>query len=795
MKKFALLLIIAILISTAQPTYAQSNINLDVVVGFDGMYKGPYWVPIHATITNNGADINGQVRIITEQGGNETIYANPISLPNQSNKRTTLYAYLGAYTTSLNIQLVDDAGRVVATNGKSIRHLNEQELLVGVVSDETGHLDHLYDIPGSRFNSGAVAYLQPEHIPNIATGLKALNMLVFNDIDTGQLTPDQVNAVLNWVDLGGQLIITGGPGWQKTAASFTDYLPVTPDGLESVADLPALSTALGQSFRDPGPYLITTSSLRQGELDLYQDNTPILAHRTYGRGHINYLALDPKLAPILDWSGRDNLWQIIAKRAPQPALWERGAVNYNSATNAVGSLPNLALPSIIFLFCFLSIYIIIIGPANYFVLRNRGHRELAWLTIPLIVIIFSVTTYVVGFGLKGNTSIANQMSVVYGHVDGQQWQAISTIGLYSPRRAYYDLSVDTQASLRPFNENYGSVTIGGDTTVIRDNDVTLKDVLVNVSGLRTFVAEQLIPPLPISVQADIIRDGGIQLVLDISNNTDYDIINPSIIIGSSHRQIADIPANSSIIETVALASSLNNYTGQLNPDIIFDDNTGYYYYDVNDENYARYEFINAINDGYYGGNVTTFTSPTDTNMGTLIAWLATGPQVDLTVNTNRSVDEMGESLYFIDFPVNSNWQDDGILYLATTSSYEFEILTTSSSVAANPPYQLSLPSYNWAEMAFTPPAEYHSATVDDLALSIALADIGWSPDTPTVQLYHWADEEWVDQQMTSWNEPITINNPSQFLNDQNGIRLRIENQTDYYLDFATITPVMVGTVN
>src|SRR5690606_2061153 len=176
---------------------------------------------------------------------------------------------------------------------------------------------------------------------------------------------------------------------QKTAASLTDLLPVTVDGSRSVDDLPGLRERIGIEFRDPGPYVVATSSLRSGELIFRQDELPLLARQSIGRGSVYFLALDPRLAPLLDWDGSEAIWAAIASRVPSGSNWGSGPQNSYAATEAVSSLPSLTLPSILQLLAFLLVYTIVVGPLNYWVLKRRNQLERAWITIPVLVVIFS----------------------------------------------------------------------------------------------------------------------------------------------------------------------------------------------------------------------------------------------------------------------------------------------------------------------------------------------------------------------------------------------------------------------
>ena len=64
---------------------------------------------------------------------------------------------------------------------------------------------------------------------------------------------------------------------------------------------------------------------------------------------------------------------------------------------AVSNLPSLALPPIGGLLVLLFGYIVLIGPINYLVLRRLDRREWAWVTMPVLIVVFTVGAF--GFGV------------------------------------------------------------------------------------------------------------------------------------------------------------------------------------------------------------------------------------------------------------------------------------------------------------------------------------------------------------------------------------------------------------
>ena len=463
--------------------------------------------------------------------------------------------------------------------------------------------------------------------------------MLFNDIDTGQLTADQLTALQSWVNTGGQLIITGGPGWQKTAVAFADMLPVTLTGSESADDLPALRQAFAQPFRDSGPYLLAASSLRNGDLLYHQDGLPLLARQDWGRGSVYFLALDPKLAPLLDWDGSEQLFADIAQKAPLLPTWGTGVRTSYQAGEAVASLPSLALPSATQLIIFLLVYVIIIGPVNYILLKRTGRRELAWVTIPGLVLLFTGTAYLMGFQLKGNETIVNQLNVVYAQVGGEQARVQTLIGLYSPRRSRYDLVLPADTVARPFDRDFGSIGGSGNLeAVTRGNNVVMSDVLVDVSDVETFVADSYRPAPSLSGQAQMRLTGStVELEVSLQNNGDLVLENATVLVGTLVFSLGDLPPGGSVTDSftisrssLASGSAATSFAPSSGTNYPLSDQahtilgTSNYYNDP--IVYPRWQLLAALDGRYYSSGAVTNRLPD--NVATIIAW-SDEPQLDM----------------------------------------------------------------------------------------------------------------------------------------------------------------------
>lgn len=792
-KRYLLPLLFACLLAVAlfRPAAAQSDgLSLTARAGFDGAYKTYHWVPVQVTATNSGPAVSGELRITlgSVSSGDLVTYSAPIDLPTQSNKRVTLYVYPPRFTTQMEVALVDGNGRSLLTQPTNrLTQLGLDGLLYGVVTPTPGDLDFLQNVSEGR-PEAAVAYLSLAELPDLPIALSSLDVLIFHDVDTGQLTPAQRTALDAWVEAGGQLVVTGGPGWQKTAVSLADLLPVTLSGSETVVDLPALSQFAGLPFRDPGPYLVTTSSLRRGELLLHQDGLPLLARQDQGRGSVYFLALDPSLAPLVDWNGSPILWGEVARRVPTPSPWAAGVRNSYAANQAVGSLPSVALPSVLQLIAYLLVYVILIGPVNYAILKKRNRRELAWLTIPALVLVFTVLAYVTGFQIKGNNTIINEMAVAHGAANSEQMRVQSLLGLYSPNRRAYDLVLPAETMGRPLTGSFGGGSYSG--PISRGSEVTLHDVRVDVGSVQSFVVDSL-RPAPALVGGAILRlnDGNIELVTTLRNESDVTLQNATLLIGTTAVSLGDLQPGQSINEVTRLGRA-----GTLGTTTPFGPSYGYGspllanaemilgtsdYYNDRDA-YPRWQLLQALEEEFYGGG-----QQADPEI-ILAAW-SDESQIAASL-ANGVADRLHTTLYLLQIPIRQELAAGVVSVPRTLLNWQ---ITANNNVYPENIENIYLPPNSWLEVTFHPWSDFQALQVTDLALSLE-EDRGMTP--PTAFLWDWSEEAWVQLEDVVWGE-TAVANPAPFIGPNNSVQLRLENGRFDGIEVLEFYPILSGMMN
>jgi hypothetical protein len=426
------------------------------------------------------------------------------------------------------------------------------------------------------------------------------------------------------VQVGGQLVVSGGGGGQRTAAGVADLLPVDVTGEVAQGDL----AELGQ-FAETQPPAVAGAALSVAQpraaAESLPPNTTLLFRWLRGAGAVTFTAFD--LAGLRGWEGEPRLWSRMLAPLEMLAPGFDARQRRLNLLQASLRLPSLGLPSAVTLFCFLVGYIFVVGPINYLVLRRLGRLEWAWLTVPAAVLLFAGGLYIIGFGGRGGQSQLSQIAVVQGSEGDTRGFVTSFVGLFSPRRTSYTLGFPPEtliSEIRTFND------LTGDTAVARQGDsgAEVPDVLVDVGSVRTFMAEGGVA-VPLSIQSNITGDQR-QITGEVRNIGSEPLEDVLIVRGSAFQSLGTIEPGAS--RPVSLGSNRNFPWGvNMSRSGLFE----------------RQQILSALFEGGPArfGNPNAPSQPIDERGVYLLAW-SSAPSVSVRLD-GREASQDGLTLYII----------------------------------------------------------------------------------------------------------------------------------------------------
>jgi hypothetical protein len=209
---------------------------------------------------------------------------------------------------------------------------------------------------------------------------------------------------------------------------------------------------------------LATFTLAGDAQALFSDREqPVVLQTACGLGHVVVVAFDLDTGPFTDKefaAGQHAVWT----RLLADCFDLRPAVAANANPNPNNPPPNderkeLAdqfqekaleefgpeVPTVSFgwVALFIVLYILVVGPLDYFLLKKVFKRlELTWITFPLVVIVCSIAAYWTAYALKGEDLCTNQVDVIEYDLRSGQVFGHGYFTLFSPRLQDYTVNVE-----------------------------------------------------------------------------------------------------------------------------------------------------------------------------------------------------------------------------------------------------------------------------------------------------------------------------------------------------------------
>ncbi|MCL6510588.1 MAG: hypothetical protein K6U78_07860 [Anaerolineae bacterium] len=546
---------VAGIVAFSVPSYAEpasqlnARVSLVVDAGFNSYVKENAWIPMRITLVNAGDPIEGEV-VVTNTGLVTTErFAQSVSLGRNARRQVMLY--VPPASDSLEVRLVS-GDQVLAAVTPVIRQLTPADRLVLIASDPPDAFNFIGDVRAPNGSTSALALLRLDQLPDRVAALGVADVIVISSVDTSAFTRAQREAIRQWVAGGGHLILGGGPNAHLVLAGFAEIAPGRSERTLVNADVSALvELTVPFSFGTSVPPLVervpvvriqpAASHVR----NLVGSNeTPLILRREVGRGIVDQLAFDPALAPLRDWAGRAALFAALLGGRVGLA-GDIGVIGEGTAASfAAGALTAASPPPSTIVGGFFALYVLAIGPLNFLILRRLRKLSWAWVTVPAIVIIFTLLGLLTGFRLRGNVPHMHRLSVTLGDATTGDAQSFGVFGLFSPRRV--ETVVEAGRSLMHLiDQPRKSDELGPSVTFVTGEPSRIVGLPLTNSELRTVYARDgaALPPIGASLRF-IPGTGNAAAAISgsVRNDTPNRLRNCVLIVGKDYQAIGDLAA-------------------------------------------------------------------------------------------------------------------------------------------------------------------------------------------------------------------------------------------------------------
>jgi len=467
--------------------------------GREFLFKSGAWAPVYVEVEAgpDGTQQPGQVVVETTDSDEvqNRFFADPPLPPLEGGKSDTVLTYTKPGS------LGSDIAVTVEVDGQSIEHkktydaLNLGDTLYLTVGSRLPGLRKVLWERANQANTGNLlsrrraAFVESvDALPTRWFGYDAVDLMILatgnRDFVLGLLNDQhhRKEALAEWVRRGGRLVITVGHNQDVVAKLLADpvaFAKPLPVEIKGKAELRRLLIRLGQEVPPLGnrpdarpgaearpievARLETKIAQRDEDRVENQDGKgyPLIVRLPYGRGQVTMVAFDVDRRPFVNWAGQTAFWvkllNLPAERAANAGEAPAAGMNRpfddgsgrDLASMLQGDLEKFEdIPVISFgwVALFIFIYILVVGPLDYFFLKKVVKRlELTWITFPVVVLAVSAVAYFAAYALKGHDLKINKVDVVDIDLRGQQAYGDTWFTVFSPRIQHYTIGVEPSA--------------------------------------------------------------------------------------------------------------------------------------------------------------------------------------------------------------------------------------------------------------------------------------------------------------------------------------------------------------
>lgn len=421
-------------------TYAKTNEALTAEVT---LLKQDTDALIQVQVKNSGEDFEGTVRVVFDGTTNDNgcAFDQWLALPQNGEKQYTFTV------PSSDINQTRGAGIVAFLDKKE--QVVESETFSGIFGKEkrgipVGVLSDHYDQLGWLGMSGQTYYLHGRDqnmyllqldADSVQKQLDQLYFLVIDQFDVSTLGKETIQAIQTWVDQGGWLIIGTGERAKDTLGAFDpQFTQVTASAVSASGESNDAQKNMQirngyYSFKDSGIDLtkMAVASLQCSAGNAYDSDAFPGWVIPYGAGTVGVCAVSfgdqqmQKASSDLCY----NIYDQVATYSTSISQYqndEEWSWNGRNAFHAIDSR-NTSL-DFSWLKILIIVYVIVVGPVLYLILRKAKKRDWYWLGVPALGIVFIGIVFFAGRNLKLHET--RVYSVTAQQADGKKTGRITT---------------------------------------------------------------------------------------------------------------------------------------------------------------------------------------------------------------------------------------------------------------------------------------------------------------------------------------------------------------------------------
>ncbi|WHP39814.1 hypothetical protein QIX46_14610 [Lysinibacillus boronitolerans] len=586
----ALTLLVMLVMSFILPTTqasAAATLEVKATAGVSGKAKYQSVVPLQVTVKNNGADFSGDMAI-NSSNSYEAASALVVPIDIAAGEEKTFSFYLDgladySYSDTDLFAFYEgniEKGKKIAYKGTKrlqSNFLDPSSTFIYTLTDKSDRLSALLRLSTFVAQSNVEVFninqLKDYTLPEDSQGLAMANVIVVDEVAIVDLTQKQQEALLKWVQDGGTLLLGAADQINATAGIFKEYLPLSLSQEMTAISAEALTKLSGGGiFTQPISVYAATSS--EGSLPVLTENNAVLAaKKKVGSGEVIQTTFSLGDQPLASMDGYGALLAKVMniQSISQQGMMRQGQSPLDQISYELRTINEL-FPSfevsVSYMLIVIILYILIIGPILYFVLKKADKREHAWWIIPSISVVLSIVLFIVG-AKDRIVQPQVQQSAFYKVNEDNSVNGYYVESILTNRSGDFVVNADqntTAVALRNYNNFTGTMGPLHESSYVKENasgsTLTLRDLSYwSVQSFGGKTSAQNIGKMDIDITLK-----NEQLTGTVKNNFPFALKDVTLISGVKEVKLGDIEANGTLqvnkeLKTTVLQkpSIFNNY--------------------------------------------------------------------------------------------------------------------------------------------------------------------------------------------------------------------------------------------
>lgn len=518
------------------------DLEAEVTSGFDKQSKIFEMTPVNIKIKNLGEDIQGSVEVVLIKGGYKAIsYKKDLSMSKDSEK-------------DIRIDVVTNPNpnyKVVIKNKDSIvyeedfKFTYKQDPLIGVLSDDINSVSYFNKIPNIQNNNstlkGKIIEFNEKKFPDNPETLENFETILIDNFDTSKLSSSQYESIKKWVNNGGILYIGTGDNYKKTLGVFKDeFLKGNVDKLENVSTDKLSKFITDGKSNDELNLRVANIKLENKEILVEGKESPVIQYMNKGEGKIVIAGFSFGISPVSDYKyNEDILYRTYYSITGVKERYENRGGEVWSISQILGGQEIVPKEKQSVLKIIFIIYLILVAPISYIVLKKMDKRELMWITVPVISVVFSVIVYTTLFIANKNSVNLTTGSVLSlnndGILSGDSYGKVLDTRKQDLRVSYKDnnlIPVVPEGGDQAKNVEYKNI----DMEVLNDSELVFK----NKNLIEDKMFKTKFNPIQIGkIDSKLFFNEG-KLQGNIKNNTDLDLESVFVVTPSGYFDVGNL---------------------------------------------------------------------------------------------------------------------------------------------------------------------------------------------------------------------------------------------------------------